>query len=139
MPTKAKDTKDTKGNGNAAEVMARRLSAGAIARATAWEAREAKVPAKVNTRKAPPNGCPAKVAEGIRQAAAAHPEGRVTGAAVSRALQAAGAQGTGGNPGLRFRTYLRSQAWYVGKGNRYAMTVEEARRAAAAYVASGGR
>lgn len=73
-----------------------------------------------------------KVTEGLK---AAHTSNGLKGADVARVLIATGHLDPKGNPGLRLRTYMRSHGAWVGKGRTYGMTVAEARRIAAGYIA----
>lgn len=107
------------------------------ARATAWEARQAdkatRVPVTMNTYRAPATALPADVRKGIDTLG----KGDLTAAQVARVLIGTGHLLNQGNPGLRFRTFMRAQAWTAAPtGGRYVLTAGEARRIASAFIAA---
>ena len=77
---------------------------------------------------------PTPVDQAIRDAHRNAPNG-LKGADLARILIATGHLADKGNPGLVLRTYMRSHGAWVGKGRTYGMTVAEARRIAAGFIA----
>lgn len=62
-------------------------------------------------------------------------KGGIKGADLARILIATDHLENKGNPGLRLRTYMRSHGAWVGQGRTYGMTVAEARKVAAGFIA----
>ncbi len=77
---------------------------------------------------------PTPVDQAIRDAHRNAPNG-LKGADLARILIATNHLENKGNPGLVLRTYMRSHGAWVGKGRTYGMTVGEARRIAAGFIA----
>jgi hypothetical protein len=77
---------------------------------------------------------PGPVDQAIRDAYRNAPNG-LKGADLARILIATGHLENKGNPGLVLRTYMRSHGAWVGQGRTYGMTVAEARKVAAGFIA----